>query len=149
MLHPAETISTIYSILLKKSLFEYWQKIDVFQLFHTFHKDFSKDLWSEVIKSTCFLVRYFLLNYFKDLSYNSKKIQQIFFVGNNESTFSQHPLTKENNRRCTIYENLWNDDVNHLLLFSLANECWLNIDSLMTTKNICWIFLLLYHKSLK
>ena len=33
VLHPTETISIIYSILLKKSLFEYWQKIDFFQLF--------------------------------------------------------------------------------------------------------------------
>ena len=54
----------------KKSIF--------FQLFQTFHKDFSKDSCSKVIKSICFLVPYFILNYFKYLWYNSRKIQQIF-----------------------------------------------------------------------
>ena len=67
-----------FSNIGKKSIF--------FQLFQIFHKDFSKDLWSKVIKSTCFLVRYFLLNFFKDLWYNSRKIQQIFSY----STIIQH-----------------------------------------------------------
>ena len=86
VLHPTETSSIIYSILLKKSLFEYWQKIDFFQLFQTFHKDFSKDLWSKVMKSTCFLVRYFILTYLKDLWHNSRNIQQIFLW----SSIGQH-----------------------------------------------------------
>ena len=58
VLHPIETISIISSILLKKSFFEYWQKIDFFQLFPHFHKDFSKDLLSNLVKSTCFVVGY-------------------------------------------------------------------------------------------
>ena len=36
VLHPIETISIIYSILLKKSLFEYWQKINFFNFFRLF-----------------------------------------------------------------------------------------------------------------
>ena len=36
VLHPTETSSIIYSILLKKSLFEYWQKIDFFSTFLDF-----------------------------------------------------------------------------------------------------------------
>ena len=100
----------------------------------------SKDLWSEVIKSTCFLVRYFLLNYFKDLWYNSRKIQQMFFVVNNESIFSQHSLAKENNKRWFTSSFHKFSYIVHLLLFSLANGCWLNVDSLLATKNICWIF---------
>ena len=87
---------------------------------------------------------------------------------------------KNNNRKCTVYEYLWNDvKPNVLLIFKVDNKlilylksnytfavsqifvyctfsiiffgqrllpkCWLIADY----ENICWIFLLLYHKSLK
>ena len=90
VLHPTETISIISSILLKKSFFEYWQKIDFFQLFPHFHKDFSKDLLSNLVKSTCFVGSIFtvmpqslqmcdMINKFRNKLYSQRLV-------NNQST---------------------------------------------------------------
>ena len=78
-------MSIISTIFLKKSFFEYWQKIDFFQFFPHFHKDFSKDL-TKLVKSSMFRGSILISEYLKDVLHDDTRIQQIFL----QSVFSQH-----------------------------------------------------------
>ena len=124
-------MSIISAIFLKKSFFEYWQKIDFFQFFPNFHKDFSKDFLTKLVKSSMFRGSILISEYLKDVLHDDTRIQQIFL----QSTFSQHLLIQRKiiqNR--PVYENLWNDDVrtnlwtifevdHKLILYLKSNGC--------------------------
>ena len=133
-------MSIISAIFLKKSFFEYWQKIDFFQFFPHFHKDFSKDFLTKLVKASIFRGSILISEYLKDVLRDDRRIQQIFL----QSTFSQHLLiqTKIIQNR-PVYENLWNDDVRSNLwtIFEVDHKLILYLNG-MDIKSRYWIFLL-------
>ena len=88
-------MSIISAIFLKKSFFEYWQKIDFFQFFPHFHKDFL----TKLVKASIFRGSILISEYLKDVLRDDRRIQQIFL----QSKFSQHHSvdSKENNTKST------------------------------------------------
>ena len=67
-----------FSNIGKKSIF--------FQFFPHFHKDFSKDFLTKLVKSSMFRGSILISEYLKDVLHDDTRIQQIFL----QSTFSQH-----------------------------------------------------------
>ena len=79
-----------FSNIGKKSIF-------FFQLFPHFHKDFSKDLLSNLVKSTCFVVGYSIPQWLK-MCDMINKFRRKNYVVDVWSTISQHLFIPENEK---------------------------------------------------